>query len=272
MKCPNCGAEIGRFELSQNCKSCGVNLFYINQQELLTQDVKRTELEFAAFRMFIERIKTTFIKGALPISRIVFTLLSVLALLVPFGTINLDMIFYSGKLSVGGIGIYQGYTNGALLSLLDYVKVDVAKPIAIRSIVILALFAICLLMAAACLVTEILSFTNIKRTAKLMTVFALIGAISGLCAGIFSFTISSAIPDFLADYVSSKGGFGGFVAMAMFIAFAIINILFVKKDIHPVFNEIDIKRRDLNKRVKKGEVSLDDLPCPVFEEVKTDGE
>lgn len=274
MKCPNCGAEIGRFDLSQNCKNCGVNLFYVNQEELLTRDVKRTELEFAAFRMLVSRLKTAFIKGPLPISRIVFTVLSVAALLIPFATVKLSFPFYSGKLSFGGIGIYQAYSDGALMSLFDYLKIDAAKGTALRSVILTGIIALAVIAALGVFVTEILSFTNIRKTAKVMAGFAFAGTAFSLAAGIFSFVFGASVPGNIALFVSASAGAGGFVAAAMFAALAVINILFVKKKIEPEFNETDIKRRDMNRKVKKGEVSLDDLPCPVFEEeeVAADGE
>ena len=49
MKCPKCNKEIGRFELAPDCKHCGVNIFYAQQEALLTEDAKRCELEFASF-------------------------------------------------------------------------------------------------------------------------------------------------------------------------------------------------------------------------------
>ena len=64
--------------------------------------------------------------------------------------------------------------------------------------------------------------------------------------------------------VKASFGPGGLVCLAMFVAVFIINMLFIKKNIHPEYKEIDVKRREMNKKVKKGEVRLADLPIPVF--------
>ena len=85
MKCPKCGGEIPFYNLKPNCKHCGVHIYYYSQDALLMRDAKRTELEAAAARMVIARIKASFIGGGLQIARMVFVLISVAALLLPFG-------------------------------------------------------------------------------------------------------------------------------------------------------------------------------------------
>ena len=44
-----------------------------------------------------------------------------------------------------------------------------------------------------------------------------------------------------------------------------INAKMIKKGIEPVYREYDPKRKELLKKVKNGEVDLDDLSLPVFE-------
>ena len=63
MKCPKCNKEIGRFELAPNCKHCGVNIFYAQQEALLTEDAKRCELEYATFHILTSKLKNAFIGG-----------------------------------------------------------------------------------------------------------------------------------------------------------------------------------------------------------------
>ncbi|MCR5783530.1 MAG: hypothetical protein K6G90_12455, partial [Clostridia bacterium] len=65
MKCPKCGGEIPFYNLKPNCKYCGVNIMYFTQEEGLVRDAKRTELEGAAARMIIARVKAEFIGSGL---------------------------------------------------------------------------------------------------------------------------------------------------------------------------------------------------------------
>ena len=62
MVCPNCGAEIGRFDLAVHCKKCGVNLYFASQEKLLSEDAKRCELEFASARIVLAKVKAAQLK------------------------------------------------------------------------------------------------------------------------------------------------------------------------------------------------------------------
>ncbi|MCR5207269.1 MAG: hypothetical protein K6C14_02180, partial [Eubacterium sp.] len=45
----------------------------------------------------------------------------------------------------------------------------------------------------------------------------------------------------------------------------IVNVKMLKKGVEPIYREFDPKRKELLKKVKNGEVDLDDLTLPVFE-------
>ena len=80
----------------------------------LARDAKRTELEMAAARMVIARIKAVFIGGPMAIARMVLLLLAVAALMLPFGTAVFRLPFYEETLSVGLIGVIQSFSGGLL--------------------------------------------------------------------------------------------------------------------------------------------------------------
>ena len=44
-----------------------------------------------------------------------------------------------------------------------------------------------------------------------------------------------------------------------------LNSTLLKKGIEPTYREFDPKRKELLKKVRTGEVNLDDLPIPIFE-------
>ena len=122
MKCPKCGGEIAFYDLRPNCKHCGVNIYYYSQDALLARDAKRTELEAAAVRMVIARIKASFIGGGLQIARMVFVLATVAGLLLLFGGVAFHLPFFEGGLSAGLIGVFQAIQNGLLLKLLQLLQ------------------------------------------------------------------------------------------------------------------------------------------------------
>lgn len=261
MKCPACGGEIKRFELAPNCKHCGVNIYYAQQKTLLTRDAKKCELEYASFRILVEKLKTAFIKGKIQIFRIIAMVMAIGAIFVPFANVWANTQLFDANFSFGAWGIYSAFADGtlqALLSLTAYEPVG-----AFMSLALLALIVFIFLSGLGVFVALLLSFINIQRSAKIMRGFSVAGAV--LC--LVSAGLSIAMPFALGKggLLAASTGAGAFVCFLVLVLIASLNHLVIKKNIQPQIKEVDIKRVELNKKVKAGEVSLDDLPLPVFE-------
>ena len=261
MKCPNCNKEIGRFELAPNCKHCGVNIFYSQQKTLLTRDAKKCELEYAGFRILVSKLKTAFIGGKIQILRIVAMVMAIGAIFVPFGSIGVNISPFDAKFSCGAWGIYSAFTDGtlsALLNLSGYAHKQMAA-----SLVLLGLIVAIFLSGLGVFVALLLSFINVQKSARAMRGLSFVGSI--LCVG--AFVVSAFLPSVMNEigFIEGKTGVGALVCLAVLIFIFILNHLVIKKNIQPQVKEVDLKRVELNKKVKKGESSLDDLPLPVFE-------
>ena len=261
MKCPNCNKEIGRFELAPNCKHCGVNIFYSQQKTLLTRDAKKCELEYAGFRILVSKLKTAFIGGKIQILRIVAMVMAIGAIFVPFGSIGVNISPFDAKFSFGAWGIYSAFTDGtlsALLNLSGYAHKQMAA-----SLVLLGLIVAIFLSGLGVFVALLLSFINVQKSARAMRGLSFVGSI--LCVG--AFVVSVLLPSVMSEigFIEGKTGVGALVCLAVLIFIFILNHLVIKKNIQPQVKEVDLKRVELNKKVKKGEASLDDLPLPVFE-------
>lgn len=261
MKCPACNGEIGRFELSPNCKHCGVNIFYSQQKDLLAHDAKKCELEYAGFRILVAKLKAAFIKGAIPILRIVAMLLAIGAIFVPFATVSTNVSLFSSQISFGAWGIYSAFSDGtfgALLNLIEYMPTQVAVCFAL-----LGLIVVIFLVGFAVFVCLLLSFINITKTAKIMRGLSVVGM--ALCLGACGLSIYVPYAMGKGGFLQGSTGFGAFACVLVFVMIFVLNHLVIKKNIQPEIKEVDIKRVELNKKVKAGEVSIDDLPLPVFE-------
>lgn len=261
MKCPNCNKEIGRFELSPNCKHCGVNIFYSQQKTLLTRDAKKCELEYASFRILVSKLKTSFIGGKIQILRIVAMVMAIGAIFVPFGSIALNISPFEAKFSFGAWGIYSAFTDATLSALLNlggYADKQMALSLAVLGLIV-AIF----LSGLGIFIALLLSFINIQKSARAMRGLSLAGSI--LCIG--AFAVSAMLPSVMSEagFIEGETGFGALVCLAVLMFIFILNHLVIKKNIQPEIKEVDLKRVELNKKVKKGEISLDDLPLPVFE-------
>ena len=261
MKCPNCGGNIGRFELAPNCKHCGVNIFYSQQKDLLTRDAKMCELEYAGFRILVSKLKTTFIKGAIPIMRIVAMVVAIASIFVPFATVTAQLPLMSAQFSFGAWGIYSAFSDGtlgAVISLLDYAPRQAGAMLALLGLIVLIF-----LSGLGIFLALLLSFINIQKSARAMKGLAFVGSLFCIGAAATSLLLPSIMSEI--GFLTAAPGIGAFGCLAILVFIFILNHLVIKKNIQPEIKEVDLQRIDMKKRVKAGQVSLDDLPLPVFE-------
>lgn len=263
MKCPKCGGEIKFYDLKPNCKHCGVNILYYSQEHELILDAKRTELEFASARIIGAKLKNAFIDGALPIIRIITTLLCVGALVLPFADFVYKLPLFEIKFSFGGLGLYNIYNDGLLTQFKTFLDSTLFSDSAGGMIIVITLFLVAFLAVAVILVFEILSFLNNKLLSKWIANISFCTA--AFCA--VSFFIILAIKKTHSDlsYVVISVGIGSLITAAVLMINGIINRLIFSKDVELKVREHDFERVEILKAVKKGEIKLDDLSLPVFE-------
>lgn len=263
MKCPKCGGEIPAFDLRPNCKHCGVNIMYYTQEAGLMRDAKRTELESAVARMVIARVKAAFIGSRLVIARMIAVLAAVAALLVPFGGAHYTVPFYDGKLSVGIIGLIQGFQNGLIMHSPQFLSSALFAKQTLAAVISAAFLLVIAVLDVVIFAALLLGFTNLTKTTRIIKNVSLLGAIVAFAAQIASLILKFSIADTGTARVTP--GFGGLAACAMFLVLFFLNDALLKKGIEPTYRENDIKRKELLRKVRAGEVDLDELPLPVFE-------
>lgn len=261
MKCPNCNGEIGRFDLSAECKHCGVNIFYSQQETLLTQDAKKCELEYASFRILAAKFKAALIGGPLQIARIVAMVAAIGIIFIPFVTLSADLPLFSARFSLGAFGIYQAFSGGELTALLLDMSVYLPQ-VTTAAGVLCGLFVLIFLMGLFVFVGLILSFINIPKVARKMCVFSAIGFVLSIMAAVMSCVMPKIAEGSL---ITAKTGAGAFFCAAIFAVIFVLNRLVIKKGILPDVKQVDLMRVEMRKKVKSGEITLDELPLPVFE-------
>ncbi|MBQ7115389.1 MAG: hypothetical protein IJN94_03110 [Clostridia bacterium] len=261
MKCPKCNKEIGRFELSPNCKHCGVNIFYAQQEVLLTEDAKRCELEYATFHILTAKLKNAFIGGKIQIMRIVAMVLAIGAIFVPFATVEAGFSLFTAKFSFGAFGIYQAFTDGTLQAVLN--MSTYAPELTASLFVLLALIVLIFLSGFGVFAALILSFINIQKSAKKAQILSL----TGIVFSVFSLVLSLALPKIISDiaFINAKFGVGSIACIAVLVLIFVLNRLIVTKNIQPEIKDIDLQRVEIKNRIKKGEITYADLPLPVLE-------
>lgn len=262
MNCPKCGVKIPPTDLKPNCRNCGVNILIYSQEYLLERDAKRTELEFAAGRIILAKVRAAFIGGALPIARLVLTLLCAAALLIPFGALNISTPVFSSALSLDGIGVYNLFSGGMLTALPGLAGSVLFGAAVKKVLVLLGILLLIALCDVGLLVAEILSFINIKKSSKAMYVISAVGI--ALCAAFYVLafiTKGAQIP----VYMSLSIGFGALAEAVMLAAMFFVNRRIFKNDLPLKIREFDLERKETLRKIKNGEIDFDDLPLPVFE-------
>lgn len=264
MKCPKCGVEIARFDLSPNCKKCGVHIMYYTQDEDLRRDAKKTELEFTSARIFVAKLKAAFIQGKAVILRFVFLLLGICSLLLPVFNVKLSFPWWEYEISVGALGIYNMFTDSIWTMLGAFSDIGVGKLLFIITLVTILLLVVTALCLVGCFGAWILSFINIRKTSKIAVGFAVPAILSGIGSTVLSFiavNLSGAI-----EFVSVKPYFGGVLTVLIMAAFIAANAAIINNPPEIPVKEADRKRLEIKEKLKKGEITLDELPLPIVEE------
>lgn len=266
MKCPKCGVEIARFDLSPNCKKCGVHIMYYTQEEDLRRDAQKTELEFTSARILVAKIKAAYIQSKTVIFRFVFLILSICSLLLPLYNIKLSFPWWEYEISLGALGVYNMFNDSLWTMFGAFSDIGVGKTLFVITLVSLGLLVLTVLALAGCLVVWLLAFLDIKKTAKISVGFAVPAILAGIGSTVLSFiavNLSGAI-----EFVSVKPMFGGILTVLITAAFIATNIALINNTPEIPVKEADRKRLEIKEKLKKGEITLDDLPLPIVEEEK----
>lgn len=262
MVCPKCGGYIKPFDLKPNCRHCGVNIMYYTQENTLSDDAKKAELEFACARIIIARVRAAFIGGKLPIARLVFSLLCVAVLVIPFCSVKLVLPASEETISVGGIGLYSLFSGGMLTALPGFLKSTLFGNATLRALIACGGLVLLALNTVTLLVLEILSFTDIKKIAKKLCTVSIIGMVLAVVnIGIDIYV--SLLP--ATGCTGASFGFGAIAALLVNGVSFYLNRRIYKEDLPLKIKPFDYERRDTLRKLRKGEIKLEDLSLPVFE-------
>lgn len=265
LQCPKCGGHIPFYDIRPNCKHCGVNIWYYSQQTELSRDAKRTELEGAAARMVIARIKAAFIGSKIAIVRLVITLGAIAILLLPFGSVKFAAPFFERTYSAGLLGVIMGFVHGTIPKFPVYLQTTMFSGYAKAFLLPAGVLAVLVLLGGLIFAAYLFSFLRLEIMTKIVKVSALIGAIVALTGQIAVLVMTYVFPMPETPSAEFHVGWGGFVIAAVWFVLFLINLMMLKNGIEPTYHENDIKRRELLKKFHAGELDLDSLSLPVME-------
>lgn len=108
-KCPNCGAKLKWYNFRAECKKCGVNIPNYNWEERLDTDANAAETAFAKLHYHLKNFKSGTVGSPFRIVRLVFTLLPLVALVIPLIKLELQFPFYQKEQSVSFLTFILNY-------------------------------------------------------------------------------------------------------------------------------------------------------------------
>ncbi|MBR5428241.1 MAG: zinc ribbon domain-containing protein [Clostridia bacterium] len=265
--CPNCGKKLKIINVGQFCPHCGANMRFINFEENFYREAKYAELAQANVKAKIKRFKGAFIGSKLTIVRLVAALLPLLTLLIPNGgySIRLPLLDISRDFGVMGlVSIFTGSDLGYIMGMTGSGVVG-ADFSALQT----ALFGYVGAAVAAVLVflLTVLCFLSIKNMQKIISAFAALGVV--LCGVGFALILSFAGKCADTAMIGGRSGFGLLITVVAFIAVIAVNLILDKKGVPVDYEEGMVERAAIYKKLRRGEVKLEDLPQPVVETEKT---
>lgn len=265
--CPKCGYKLKITDISQYCPKCKVNMRFYGFEENFYREAKIAELSQAGILCKIRRLKSAFIGSKITIARLIVMLLPAAALLLPAGSAQIALPYKTADVPFSILGLVNLFTTGDLNYIMSmtgssFAGGDFSKlRLALFSFIAVAFFAVVVLL------TSILCFISVKNMQKITSVAAGLGIIGGIVSIIITAGFVSAVNG--SPIISAENGFGMILVILMFGAVLAVNLILSIKGIKVEYDEGMLERAEIYKKVKAGEISIDDLPQPVVETAAT---
>ncbi len=264
--CPKCGKHLHIYNVSQFCPECGTNMNFYGFVDRFYREAKMSELSMANVHVKIKHMKAAYIGSKLAIARLCVSLLPVVAFFIPAGRFSFCIPFVEGKYDFSGLGIYNLFNEGGFNYILDMMNSSLAGGEFKSLIIAMGAYALTAFMAVLVLLLSLLCLISYKNMQKIIAVISAVGIADAAVAAILYAKFVSGLK---SGIIEGKNGFGIIAVILMFAVTFVINLLLWKKGIPVEYGEGMLERTEIYKKVKKGEINIDDLPQPVIETEET---
>ncbi len=224
-KCPKCNRKLHIWNVKAECPDCGVNIANYDWENRLEKDAAEAEIAFAKLRDSIKRFRYSFIGTKLRIARIPISVLPLLTLLLPLGTIAVSIPFYdSGNITINAISLVMNIMNFDIGGIFKAPSSAVIGDTALNFTLSLLLVVLATLSLLVSLVFLMLNFKKFNSKGLFMTNLI---ASAMMFASAYFFSQFSAMMEAstLADVISCGPSWGIYVSAGAFLASAITNLI-----------------------------------------------
>lgn len=223
-KCPKCGATLRWYDFRAECKKCGVNIPNYRWESRLEEDADTAERAFAVFHYKLNNFKSGTAGNAFRIVRLVFTLLPLVALVVPLIKLNFSMPYYEDSQSVS-----------FLTFILDYLtKFDIMGGFKLMSATVIGptvkMLMFSIISAFVAVVVAVINFfvvliAAISLKAGWNIALNLISTLCWAASAVFLIMFTNNAAELSINMLSGTVQWGYIVGVVLFLAGVIINII-----------------------------------------------
>ncbi|MCL1952360.1 MAG: FYVE zinc finger domain-containing protein [Oscillospiraceae bacterium] len=264
--CPHCNKKLRIIDWRPNCPHCGVNLMFYGFEERFYEDAKRSELSMAGMRVGSKRMKAGLAGSLWAKVRLCICLLPLLSLLLPWGSLNAKLPFAAQEWQAGALGLANLFMGNK--DIVPYFQDMWGGPwsaVFQQGILLLGAAALAAVLGLVVALLSLLSFLKLKRMSTAVVAMSVLGMLVSAGGFVIGELLQKA-SDALANPVFTGAlGWGALLSFAAFACTGFASLMLRKKGVHVEFAEGDEERAELYKKVKAGEIKLEDLPYPVVE-------
>lgn len=268
--CPKCKKHLHIYNFGQLCPHCGTNIRFYGFAEAFEKEAKAAELSNAVTHIKIRHIKAAFIGSRAAIARLAVMVLPLLGLLLPAARLELNIPFLEytgGSYDFSLLGIISLLQSGGLNYISKMTASELFGSQFKELLFAFYAYAIAAVLALAVLLLCIFCFISYKNMQKITTIVAGLGCIEALIASIpvAGFVKSSEG----AALFSANMGLGLFLTSLLFAVVFCVNLYLWIRGIPVEYDEGMQERYEIHKKIKKGELNIDELPQPIVETAET---
>ncbi len=263
-QCPNCKQKLRLTDISQNCPHCGVNMRFFGYDTRFYHDAKEAELSNARVHVFVRTMKAALVGSRLAQLRLAAAFLPAISLLAPIARASVNFPFMQARADLGILGAVWAVKDGIINSYPALLGTATERSVVMPFTVAAGGFLLAALAAVGILLTTLLSFCSVRRSARANCVFGVLGTAAVLIAVVLSAVTgaSANVPGWVIDCAVS---FGWAIQIPVFLLVFAVNLAVLKKGLPPELDEGMAQRIEIAQKVRSGEVKLDDLPQPIVE-------
>ncbi len=263
--CPACDKHLRLTDWRPNCPHCGVNLTFYDFEERFMNDAKYTELGFAKIRVKIARLKAAFIGSKLAVFRLVVCILPLVSFMIPYSSLVVKFPFFTRSYSLSIIGIIDLLRDGALNPLLKLRYSDIFGEVFSAYFLCMLFFIITAFFAVLAVLFTICSFISIKKMSAAVCFISFCAIVCASADIFFIHRFGSIAAHQMPTLIDVSASFGAYITAAAFVIVIVANYILYKNGIKIEYKPGDLYRVEIAKKLKLKEVTLDELPLPIWE-------